>query len=74
MNNENKTNNNLNKNVFPISEVRNKSITIRHVCDQSIARCNKNMIADLIDNKRERQQSIELVNQPKFGKAKVLKK
>ena len=74
MNNENKTNNNLNKNVFPISEVRNKSITIRRVCDQSIARCNKNMIADLIANKRERQQSIELVNQPKFGKAKVLKK
>ena len=60
--------------VFLISEVGKQTIKIRHVCDQSIARCNKNMIANLQDNKRERQQSIEAVNQPTFCKAKVLKK
>ena len=62
------------KGVFSISEVGNQPIKVRHVSDQSIARCNKNMIADLQNNRRERQESLDTANQPRFGKTRILKK
>ncbi len=62
------------KGVVPFSEVGKQPVKVRHVCDQSIARCNKNMIANMLDNKRERQQSMDAADQPRFGKAKILRK
>ena len=71
--NENEIHTSNKKNVFPISEISKKSIKVRHVSDQSIARCNKNMIADLQNNRRERQESLDTANQPRFGKTRILK-
>ena len=62
------------KGVVSFSEVGKGKVKVRHVSDQGIARCNKNMVANLQANKRERQQSIETVDQPRFGKVKILRK
>ena len=63
------------KGVVPFSEVGKGKVKVRHISDQGIARCNsQNMVAALQANKRERQQSIEAVDQPRFGKVKALRK
>ena len=62
------------KGVFPISRINaDTKVKVRHVSDQSIARCNQNMIASLIANQKERQRSLEGVNEDRIGIAKVLK-
>ena len=65
---------NKKKGVFPIQEMGNQTIKIRHICDQSIARCNKNMATSLIDNKRERQETIEGKHTKEIAKVKTLRK
>ena len=62
------------KGVFPISEMGNQTIKVRHVCDQSIARCNKNINAYLLDNKRERQETIEGKHTQEIAKVRTLQK
>ena len=62
------------KGVFPISEIGNQSIKVRHVCDQSLARCNKNIEHILLDSKIERQETIEGKHTQENNKVRTLRK
>ena len=61
----NKTN--VKKGVVPFSEVGKQPVKVRHMSDQSIARCNINI-------KAEAQRGFDVNNQPRFSRARVLKK
>lgn len=62
------------KGIFPFSEIANREIKIRHISDESIARCNKNIIDYLEYNKRERQETIEGKYNDETIKVKSLRK
>ena len=62
------------KGIFPFSEIANREIKIRHISDESITRCNKNITAYLLDNKIERQETIEGKHTQGIAKVKTLQK